>query len=345
MVRNLNVALIGFGYWGPNLARNIVAHPSLSLSYIFEKNHQRKEVATRTFAGVSVLDDFSETIYDIDVQIVVIATPVETHYEVAKLALENKKHVLLEKPGCTSFKELKELHFIAIRNNCILMLDYTFLYHGAVRKINELIKKQDFGEMNYIDSTRINLGIFQQDINVLWDLASHDLAILYYLTGKLPSSIKADGISHTPNGIENIAYVTLKYGEEKFIVHLNCSWTSPVKIRQMLIGGEKKMLIYNDIEPTDKIKIYDCNLNFKEKTNHQILVDYRVGDIAIPKFDTTEALATLIDELYRAVISESTPLSSSSFALKISCMLEAAQWSIRNNGEEKVINYLEFGEV
>lgn len=337
--KSYNVALIGFGYWGPNLARNIVAHPFLNLKFIAEKSKTRRELAQRTYANVQIKENQLEIVELVEFDIVVVATPVEFHFEIAKWALDLGKHVLLEKPGCFSVEQLSVLDKLAKQKNVILMIDYTFLFNGAVRKINQIINNDDFGKINYIDSTRINLGIFQSDVNVLWDLASHDLAIIYYLTNKLPKSIKADGISHTKNGIENIAFLVLKYDDESFIVHLNCSWTSPVKIRQTLIGGDKKMLIYNDIEPTDKVKVYDCNLNFSELEQKEILVDYRIGDINVPKFDTKESLAILMDEFYESILNFSAPISSSEFALKIACMLETAQESIVNNGIEVEVKY------
>ena len=339
-IKSYNVALIGFGYWGPNLARNIVAHPFLNLKFIAEKSLTRRELAKRTYANVCFKESHFEIIEHAAFDIVVVATPVEFHFEIAKWALELGKHVLLEKPGCCSVEELSFLGKLAKQKGVILMIDYTFLFNGAVRKINQIINNDDFGKINYIDSTRINLGIFQSDVNVLWDLASHDLAIIYYLTNKLPKSIKADGISHTKNGIENIAFLVLKYVDESFIVHLNCSWTSPVKIRQTLIGGDKKMLIYNDIEPTDKIKVYDCNLNFNELDQKEILVDYRIGDLNVPKFDTKESLATLMEEFYESILKKTSPLSSTEFALKIACMLETAQQSIINNGVELEVKYV-----
>jgi len=335
-----NVALIGFGYWGPNLARNVVDHPYFNLKFIAEKSKERQDVAKRSYSFVTFKSNHFDLTKTETFDVVVIATPVEFHFEIAKWALELGKHVLLEKPGCGSAKQLYKLHLIAKRNECILMIDYTFLFNGAVRKINQIIKEDSFGKINYIDSTRINLGIFQKDINVLWDLASHDLAIIYFLTGKLPLTIKADGISHTKNGIENIAFLTLRYDDDTFIVHLNCSWTSPVKIRQMLIGGDKKMLIYNDIEPTDKIKVYDCNLNFSEMNQKEMQVDYRIGDINVPKFETKEALSVLIDTFYISISKIINPISSSDFALKIACILEAAQISIENQGIETQVNYI-----
>ncbi len=334
-----NVALIGFGYWGPNLARNIVDHPNFNLNFIAEKSKERQDVAKRNYSFLEFKYSHLELTETNTFDVVVIATPVEFHFEIAKWALLLGKHVLLEKPGCGSVKQLHQLDLLAKQNKCVLMIDYTFLFNGAVRKINQIIKEDSFGKINYIDSTRINLGIFQKDVNVLWDLASHDLAIIYFLTKKLPKTIKADGISHTKNGIENIAFLILRYDDDDFIVHLNCSWTSPVKIRQMLIGGDKKMLIYNDIEPTDKIKVYDCNLNFSEMSQSELLVDYRIGDINVPKFETKEALSVLTETFYDSISKKLTPVSSAEFALKIACILEAAQISIENQGIETSVNY------
>lgn len=331
------VGLIGFGYWGPNLARNINNHPNLDLCAIAESKSEKRELATRNYPGATLYPDGSELINDSLINIVVIATSVNRHYDIAKAALLSGKHVLIEKPGGTSYSQLLELHQLAISNSLIFIVDYTFLYNGAVRKLHQIVNHESFGRLLYIDSTRINLGIFQKDVNVIWDLASHDIAIINFLTGKMPVSVKANGISHTNNGIENIAYITLQY-EDNLIVHLNCSWTSPVKIRQMLIGGDKKMIVYNDIEPTDKIKVYDCNFNFNHSEEREkFLVDYRMGDITIPKFDTSEPLACLIDDLYQSVSAKKAPLSNSIIALKVSHILESAQLSVKNGGAETLI--------
>jgi predicted dehydrogenase len=333
----LRVGIIGFGYWGPNLARNVYAHPNMILNAIADKRPEKREAAIKAYHGVELYEEAKSVISSKEIDVVVIATSVDQHCNLAKAALLEGKHVLVEKPAGASYNHLLELHNLALSKKLVLMVDYTFLYNGAVKKLFEIVNQDAFGKINYIDSTRINLGIFQNDVNVIWDLASHDIAIVNYLTGKSPVSVKADGISHTKNGIENIAYITLKY-QDDLIVHLNCSWTSPVKIRQMLIGGDKKMLMYNDIEPTDKIKIYDCNFNFNSNKNREkLLVDYRLGDITIPKFDTKEPLASLIDDLYESVTLNKTPLSSSHKALYVSKILEAAQESIKSGGVETLI--------
>ncbi len=334
-MKTYNAAVVGFGYWGPNLARNINSNPNFILSGIADLNQSKRDLAKNQYPSIIIEECYTSFLNDDRIDVIVVATSSEKHYEIAKAALLKNKHVLLEKPACASYEKLSELHDLAKARNLILMIDYTFLYNGAVKKINEIIKSESFGEINYIDTVRINLGIFQNDVNVIWDLASHDIAIINSLTGQFPTRVKADGISHTDNEIENIAYITLKYNNPKLIVHISCSWYSPVKIRQMLIGGDKKMLIYNDIEPTDKIKVYDCGFNFKQSQNREnLLVDYRLGDITIPKFDTTEPLAMLIDDLYIAILKNKQPIASSMVALNVSKVLEAAQQSVKSNGVE-----------
>ena len=334
----LNVGIVGYGYWGPNLARNVNNNINLSLKGIADLSSEKRNIAKKNFPNTIIVDSYEELLNIQDIEIIIIATSSQRHYEIAKAALEKGKHLLLEKPACASYSKLLALSELAKKRGLVLMVDFTFLYNGAVRKIDEVIKNQTFGDVNYIDSTRINLGIFQSDVNVIWDLASHDIAILQYLLKQSPVSVKADGISHTENDIENIAYITLKYNNPKLLVHVSCSWYSPVKIRQMLIGGSNKMLIYNDIEPTDKIKIYDCNFSFKQNEYREnILVDYRLGDITIPKFDTKEPLALLIEDLYFSAIGKKQQDVSIELALEVAKVLEAAQISIKSKGKEVYI--------
>ena len=333
-----NVGIVGYGYWGPNLARNFYNHPHFNLFAIADIDVKKRKLAKKQYPNVNIYDHSNSLIALEEIQVVVVTTVVSQHFEVAKLALENGKHVLLEKPACASYDKLNELKKIAERNGLTLMIDYTFLYNGAVSKLKDIVKKENFGKLNYIDSTRINLGIFQTDINVIWDLASHDIAIINYLVEESPSSVLATGISHTNNNIENIAFLTLKYKKANLIVHINCSWSSPVKIRQMLIGGDKKMVVYNDIEPTDKLKVYDCDFNIdNDDERKEILVDYRMGDVNIPKFNTKEALSSLVEEFYEAIHDKKTPKSSIDFSLEVSKVLEAAQKSIKNNSTEVML--------
>jgi predicted dehydrogenase len=255
----------------------------------------------------------------------------------AKKALENGKHVLLEKPMTNSVEEAEQLIELANKYKKVLMVDHTFLYTGAVQKMKKMIDEDVIGNIKYFDSTRINLGLFQPDVNVLWDLAPHDLSILNYLNSEKPLSVQATGISHTHNGIENIAYLTINY-QSDFIAHFNCSWTSPVKIRLMLIGGDKKMVVFNDLEPTEKIKIYDTGYNHKtDEEKKRILVDYRAGDIFIPKIENKEALSGMAADFISAIINNTTPISNYQSGLSVIKILEASQKSIKNQGKEIII--------
>ncbi|MBL0079449.1 MAG: Gfo/Idh/MocA family oxidoreductase [Bacteroidetes bacterium] len=272
-----------------------------------------------------------------EIDAVVIATPVFTHFELAKKALENGKHVLLEKPMTSSVEEAEQLIDLANKYQKVLMVDHTFLYTGAVQKMKKMIDSDEIGNIKYFDSTRINLGLFQPDVNVLWDLAPHDISILNYLKPEKPYSVQATGISHTNNGIENIAFLTINY-QSGFIAHFNCSWTSPVKIRLMLIGGDKKMVVFNDLEPTEKIKIYDTGYNHKtDEEKKRILVDYRAGDIFIPKIENKEALSGMAADFISAIINNTTPISNYQSGLSVIKILEASQKSIKNQGKEIII--------
>ena len=269
---------------------------------------------------------------------VVIATPVFTHFPLAQKALQNGKHVLLEKPMASSVQECNILIGLATQKNLLLRVDDTILYTGAIEEIKELIDTNALGNVKYLDSTRINLGLFQPDINVLWDLAPHDLSILRYLHDETPYSVNATGISHTHNGIENIAFMTINY-QSGFIAHLNCSWSSPVKVRMMLIGGDQKMIIYNDVEPTEKIKVYDTGYELKsDEDKNKILVDYRVGDIYVPKVNNKEALAQVASDFIGGILEKRTPRSSHHIGLDIVKMLEASEQSIKNKGAEVKIS-------
>jgi predicted dehydrogenase len=237
----------------------------------------------------------------------------------------------------SSVKEAETLIELALKKNKILMVDHTFLYTGAVQKIKELINNNAIGKIKYIDSTRINLGLFQPDINVLWDLAPHDISILNYIYPEQPIAVHAVGICHTCNDIENIAYLTLKY-QNNMIAHFNCSWTSPVKIRKFLIGGDKKMIVYDDMEPTEKVKLYDTTYDYTNKEDQRkILVDYRTGDIFVPKLSTTEALVGVTKDFINSILEKTEPISNAQLGLNVVKVLEAAQQSIKQQGKEILI--------
>ncbi len=281
----LRIAIIGYGYWGPNLLRNFSSQPNCTVTYIADFKQERLDAVKKINKEIKTTTNPDEVLTSKDVDAVVIATPVSSHFPLAKKALENGKHVLLEKPMAATVAEGEELIKLAEKKGLRLMVDHTFLYTGAVSKIKQLIDTGDLGNIRYFDSTRINLGLFQPDVNVLWDLATHDISILNFLVKERPYSVNATGVSHTNNEIENIAYLTVNY-KSNFIAHFHCSWTSPVKLRTMLIGGDKKMLVFNDLEPSEKIKIYDTRFDYKtDEEKNRLLVDYRTGDVFIPKVE------------------------------------------------------------
>jgi predicted dehydrogenase len=331
---SLNIGVIGYGYWGPNIVRNFFGAADCTVRKVADARPERLKMLYKIFPSIGGVSDADDIIKDREIDAVVIATPVFTHFALAKKALENGKHVLIEKPMTSSVAEADELIELAAQKGLTLMADHTFLYTGAVQKMKELIETKAIGEPSYFDSTRINLGLFQPDVNVLWDLAPHDISILTYLITELPESINATGISHTRNQIENIAYLTVNY-QSDFIAHFNCSWTSPVKVRQTLIGGDKKMILYNDLEPSEKVRVYDTGYNLKsEEDKNRIMVDYRTGDVYIPKLSGREALAGVAEDFIQSVIQKKEPLANAVLGRKVVKILEASQASIKNQGKE-----------
>lgn len=333
----MNIGIIGFGYWGTNLVRNFSSLQGTILKKVSDLRPDREAALKKLNPAAEFTRSADDILNDSSIDAVVIATPVFTHYEFAKKALNNGKHILIEKPMASSVSEVLELIEIAGKKNLSLMVDHTFLYTGAVQKMKMLIDDGDIGNIKYFDSTRINLGLFQPDVNVLWDLAPHDISILDYLVKEKPYSVLATGVSHTSNGIENIAYITIHF-QSGFIAHFNCSWTSPVKIRLMLIGGDKKMIVFNDLEPTEKIKIYDTGYKIKtDEDRKKILVDYRTGDIYIPKIDLKEALAGMANDFINSITTGTKPVSDQESGLNVVKILEASQKSIKNKGKEILV--------
>lgn len=331
---NINLGVIGYGYWGPNIVRNFFTAADCTVKAVADGRPDRLAVLAKIFPTINGVKTAEEIIGDNEIDAIVIATPVFTHFALAKKALENGKHVLIEKPMTSTVAQAEELIELAAKKGLTLMADHTFLYTGAVQKMKELIDTDIVGTPRYFDSSRINLGLFQPDVNVLWDLAPHDISILTYLITEAPLSINATGISHTRNNIENIAYMTVNYNSD-FIAHFNCSWTSPVKVRQTLIGGDKKMIVYNDLEPSEKVRVYDTSYNHKtddEKTT--IMVDYRTGDVYIPKISLSEALAGVANDFIESIIQNKDPLSNAHLGMQVVKILEASQESIKNNGKE-----------
>ena len=325
----IKVAVIGYGYWGPNIVRNFSKNSDCIVNTIVDSDQSKLVLAKNDYPNIITTHNIQQVLDDPSIDCIAICTPVHTHYDLVKLALESKKHVLVEKPLTNSYKTSKNLIQLAQKVNRILIVDNTYLYTPAVQKISKLLKSNSFGKIQYIDSTRINLGKFQNDINVLWDLATHDISICLYLIDEVPISVQAIGKSHIKNGLEDISYLTLHF-KSNMIAHFNCSWISPVKIRHMLIGGTKQMIVFNDLESTEKLKIYNSS---NQKKSHAVLTDYRIGDIFIPKLEMTEGLSNLVSDFVSAIKTNKKPISSNDLSLTIVKILECAQKSIKNNGK------------
>jgi predicted dehydrogenase len=333
----VKVGIIGYGYWGPNLVRNFFAAKDCCVTAVADARPERLEQLGKVFPAIRRVRDAEEIIGDADLDAVIIATPVSTHFTLARKALAAGKHVLLEKPMTSSVAEAEMLINLAAQKNVVLMVDHTYLYTGAVQKMKHLVDNQEMGNIKYLDSTRINLGLFQSDINVLWDLAPHDLSILSYIVKERPYSVNATGITHTHNNIENIAYLTVNYASG-FIAHFNCSWTSPVKVRMMLIGGDRKMILFNDLEPTEKVKVYDSGYSYStDEEKNRVLVDYRTGDIHVPKLAITEALLAMAEDFICCIQEKKQPRSSCYLGLDVVRILEASNRSIKHNGREVLL--------
>ncbi len=333
----INIGVFGYGYWGPNLVRNFFSTEGCTVKAVVDSSEDRLKKAQSQYPSLAVSTEASLIFDNNEIDAVVIALPVFCHFEYAKKALEKGKHVLLEKPMTSSKNEALELIELAHKKGKLLMVDHTFLYTGAVGKIKDLVDNDELGDIQYFDSVRINLGLFQSDINVIWDLAPHDISILQHIIDEKPVSVVATGASHTNNGIENIAYLTLKYKSGR-IAHFTSSWTSPVKVRQILIGGTKKMIVFNDLEPTEKIKLYDTGYEVKSKEDERkMLVDYRVGDVYIPKVEHKEALKGLAEDFVRAVTTGESPISDYRSGLEVVEILEAADKSLRDGSREVML--------
>ena len=334
----ITIGVIGCGYWGPNLIRNFVENEQAQLRWICDTDERRLSAIGRRYPAARTAPDYRLLLADPELDAVVIATPVATHYEFAKAALGAGKHVLIEKPFTTDSHEAAELIALAKKRGLTLMVDHTFIYTGAVRKIKEIVESGELGELLYFDSIRINLGLFQRDINVVWDLAPHDLSIMDYLVAREPIALTATGSSHIEQGIENIAYVMLRFADS-FIAHFHFNWLSPVKIRRTLIAGSRKMIVYDDIEPTEKIRVYDKGVTTNriesdtdKEAAYRTLVSYRTGDVWVPKLDSTEALTHVCAEFLGAIAGGRAPLTDGSAGLRVVRLLEAAQDSINQGG-------------
>lgn len=327
----MNFGVIGYGYWGPNIVRNLTTIEDSKVLTIADLDPSAQERARKAYPGIKITSDAMDVILSTDIDAVAIVSPVWTHFELAKAALENGKHVFVEKPLTSNSAQGEELIDLAQKKNLLIMVDHTFLFTGAVRKISELLDQEALGKLYYYDSTRVNLGLFQHDINVLWDLAPHDLAIIDYLVKATPEAVVATGQKHL-NGHEDIAFMTL-YFPDKVIAHINVNWLSPVKVRTTLIGGEKKMLVWNDLEADEKLRVYDRGVNITSQEGvYDLLVHYRSGDMWAPKVEQGEALRRELTYFVDCVSSGHEPFNDGRSGLRVVKMLEAASESLEKRG-------------
>jgi len=329
----IGIGVIGYGYWGPNLVRNFAETPEARMVAVSDLRHERLALVGQRYPGVQTTKDYRELVADPRVDAVAIATPVSTHFEFAMHALRAGKHVLLEKPLAASSEEACRLIEEAERQRVVLMVDHPFVYTTAIRKIQELIASNALGTIYYYDSVRVNLGLFQHDVNVIWDLAVHDLSIIDYVLPWRPRAVSATGMSHVPGKPENIAYLTLFF-DSPLMAHIHANWLAPVKVRRTLIGGSRRMIVYDDVEPSEKVKVYDrgLTLNNNAETVYQMLIGYRSGDMWAPHLDMTEALRVLASHFVSAIEDKAPALTDGEAGLRVVRILEAASQSLLERG-------------
>jgi predicted dehydrogenase len=332
----IRIGVIGYGYWGPNLVRNFYETPGVEVARVSDLRAERLKLVQSRYPTVEVTENQRELVEDPSIDAVAIATPVSTHYDLALRALQAGKHVFVEKPLAATAEQVRRLLDAAEKARRVLMVDHTFVYTGAVRKIRELVDDGSLGEIYYYDSTRVNLGLFQHDVNVIWDLAVHDLSIMDHVMPAAPVAVSATGLSHVEGSAENVAFLTLFFDGPQ-IAHLHVNWLAPVKVRRTLIGASKKMIVYDDIEQSEKIKVYDKGITLNRKTDpaekmYQVLVGYRTGDMLAPNLDMTEALRVEAAHFVDCVQSGKPPISDGQAGLRVVQILEAATESMRQRG-------------
>jgi len=329
----LRVGVIGCGYWGPNLVRNFARHPEVKVEAVCDRELKRAERTGAEYRVPTVTERPQALFEDRGLDLVVVATPTATHFDLARAALDAGKHVLVMKPLTSSVEQAEELEALAAKKGVLLAVDHTFVFTGAVRKMKELVTSGALGQLYYFDSVRVNLGLFQRDINVIWDLAPHDISILDFLVGGEPEEILAVGVAHGQSPMENIAYITIKY-PNSFLAHVHVNWLAPAKVRQLILGGSKKMVVYDDVQPSEKVKVYDKGVSFQGNGDdpYKALVSYRSGDMVAPQLDGKEALAVEVDNICKAVRGREALVSDALAGLRVVRLLESAQRSIAEGG-------------
>lgn len=338
MEKLINIGVIGYGYWGPNLVRNFVELPKSQVSMVSDFKTELLLKAQTKYPTIQVTTDCQDIFNNPKIDAIVIATPVSTHFDLALAALKAGKHVLVEKPMTVTTDQALQLIDEAERRNLVLMVDHTFVYTGAVQKMRELVVSKQLGDIYYYDSVRVNLGLFQHDVNVIWDLAVHDLSIMSYVLQSQPYAVSATGVSHVPGEPENIAYLSLFF-HNNLIAHINVNWLAPVKIRRTLVGGSKKMVVFDDLEPSEKLKIYDKGITLNGNPNsnaekvYQMLIGYRTGDMWSPKLEMTEALRTEALHFIDCIEQGKHPITDGQAGLQVVKILEAATLSMKKQGQ------------
>ncbi|GAB4549198.1 MAG: Gfo/Idh/MocA family oxidoreductase [Anaerolineae bacterium] len=329
----INVGVIGYGYWGPNLVRNFAESPGSQVVAVSDLDAERLALVRRRYPVIETTTDYRELLADGNVDAIAIATPVSSHFELALQALQAGKHVLVEKPLAANSEEAARLVEEADRRQRVLMVDHTFVYTGAVRKMQELVASAELGEIYYYDSVRVNLGLFQHDVNVIWDLAVHDLSIMEYVLPARPCAVSATGVSHIPGQPANIAYLTLFF-DSSLIAHIHVNWLAPVKVRRTLLGGSQKMIVYDDLEPSEKIKVYNKGITVSNGSEHryQMLIGYRTGDMWAPHLDITEALRTEVLHFTDCLENGKSPITDGMAGMRVVNILEAATRSMEAMG-------------
>jgi predicted dehydrogenase len=328
----IGVGVIGYGYWGPNLVRNFNEALCSRVVAVCDLSSQRLAQVQRRYPTVKTTTDYRELLSDPAIDAIAVATPVSTHFDLAMQVLRAGKHVLVEKPLTTTVEQGERLLEQAARGKRVLMVDHTFVYTGAVRKIRELVTGGQVGKLYYYDSVRVNLGLFQHDVNVLWDLAVHDLSIMDYVLNARPEAVAATGIAHVPGQPKDVAYLTCVFGSN-LIAHFHVNWLAPVKIRRTLIGGDQQMIVYDDLEPSEKVKIYNKGITLNNgEGRYQLLVGYRSGDMQAPQLDSTEALQAEVAHFIDCIERGCPPLTNGEMGLRVVRILEAANHSLTQSG-------------
>jgi predicted dehydrogenase len=336
----IGIGVIGYGYWGPNLVRNFSEVPGSRVVAVSDTRSDRLAQVQHRYPAIKTTTDHRELLNDSSIDAILIATPVSTHFDLAMQALHAGKHVFVEKPMTLSVEQGERLIDYAESCQRKIMVDHTFLFTGAVRKIKELVDTEQLGQLYYYDSVRVNLGIFQHDVNVLWDLAAHDLSIMDYILGMQPSLVAATGIAHIPGQPKDIAYLTCMF-DGNLIAHFHVNWLSPVKVRRTLIGGSRRMIVYDDVEPSEKVKIYDKGIAVTSgsESTYQLLVSYRAGDMSAPQLDMTEALKLEALHFVECIEQDKVPLTDGHAGLRVVRILEGASQSLAQGGRPVELIY------